>query len=137
MFYSSRSGPKVIKLFSCSAQVSMNFFLLINAFAYLLAEKISCYPIFTKKEFAIVSNLRLISRTHALLSMKSFTISVPGSTLFVQACLSQNLGKTWYLHKILTLSKPQMKTQHETLQCSTVRPIKLRKTFFTTWKLHL
>ena len=26
----SRSGPEVIKLFSCSTQLSMNFFLLIN-----------------------------------------------------------------------------------------------------------
>ena len=28
--YEMKSGPKVIKLFSCSAQLSMKFFLLIN-----------------------------------------------------------------------------------------------------------
>ena len=29
-WYSVQSGPEVIKLFSCSTQLSMNFFLLIN-----------------------------------------------------------------------------------------------------------
>ena len=28
--FSSKTGPKVIRLFSCSIQLSMNFFLLIN-----------------------------------------------------------------------------------------------------------
>ena len=30
MFKTSRAGPEVIKLFSCSTQLSMKFFLLIN-----------------------------------------------------------------------------------------------------------
>ena len=84
------SGPEVIKLFSCSTQLSMKFSLLINmkmptkvgififisreifmlklAFSYLLAEKISCSAMFSNKEFAIVSYLRFISMTNFMLS---------------------------------------------------------------------
>ena len=53
-----KPGPEVIKLFSCSIQLSMKFFQLINikcqklAFSYLLAEKISCSAMFNKKDFA-------------------------------------------------------------------------------------
>ena len=70
-----RPGSKVIKLFSCSTQLSMKFSLLINMkmptkleFSYLLAEKFSCSAMFSKKEFVIVSNLRFISRTNLMLS---------------------------------------------------------------------
>ena len=38
------------------------------AFSYLLAEKFSCLAMFSKKEFAIVSILRFISRTNFMLS---------------------------------------------------------------------
>ena len=37
-------------------------------FSYLLAEKFSCSIMFSKKEFAIVSNLRFISKTNFMLS---------------------------------------------------------------------
>ena len=57
------------------------------AFLYLLAEKVSCSAISSKKEFAIVSNLRYISRTNFMLSSaeheKSFIISGPESVHFV------------------------------------------------------
>ena len=47
----------------------------------LLAEKISCSVIFSKEEFASVSNLRFISRTNFMLSLveheKSFIIFGP------------------------------------------------------------
>ena len=51
----------------------MKFSLLINmkmlaAFSYLLAEKFLCSAVFSNKEFAIVSNLRFISRTNFMLS---------------------------------------------------------------------
>ena len=36
-------------------------------FSYLLAEKFTCLAIFSKKEFAIVSNLNFISRTTFML----------------------------------------------------------------------
>ena len=51
------------------------------AFSYLLAEKFSCSAIVTKKEFAIVSNLRFIRSTFFMLSWveheKSFITSGP------------------------------------------------------------
>ena len=88
------TGPKVIKLFSCSTQLSMKFSLLINTkmpsivgifiFSYLLAEKFSCSAMFSKKEFAIVNNLRFISRTNFMLSWveheKRYITSGPGAT---------------------------------------------------------
>ena len=54
----------------------------VMAFSYLLAEKVSCLAMFSKKAFAIVSNLRFISRKHFMLSWaeheKSFIISGSG-----------------------------------------------------------
>ena len=54
-------------------------------FHFLLAEKVSCSAVFSKKEFAIVSNLRFISRTNFMLSgvkyEKSFITSGPGKYL--------------------------------------------------------
>ena len=38
------------------------------AFSYLLAKKFSCSAMFSKKEFGIVSNLRLISMKNSMLS---------------------------------------------------------------------
>ena len=40
----------------------------IRAFSYLLAKKFSCLAMFSKKEFAFVSNLRFISKTNFMLS---------------------------------------------------------------------
>ena len=37
-------------------------------FSYLLVEKFSCSAMFSKREFAIFSNLRFISRTNFMLS---------------------------------------------------------------------
>ena len=77
------SGSEVIKLFSCSTQLNMKFSLLINMKMPTIVEKISCPALFSKKEFAIVSSLRLISRTNLTscsteLSMKkSFITSGP------------------------------------------------------------
>ena len=71
---SVRSGPQVIKLFSCSTQLSMRFSLLINmkmltkVGIFILAEKISCSAVFSNKEFAIVSYLRFISMKNFMLS---------------------------------------------------------------------
>ena len=52
------------------------------AFSYLLAEKFSCSAMFSKTEFAIISNSRFISRTNFMLSWveheKSFMTSGPG-----------------------------------------------------------
>ena len=49
------SGPDILKLFSCSAQLSMNFSLLIQrkcqqwlAFSYSLVEKFSCSAMLNK-----------------------------------------------------------------------------------------
>ena len=71
------SRPEVIKKISCSIQLSMKFSLLINmkrptifGIFIFIAEKCSCSAVFSKKEFAVVSNLRFISRTkfHAQLN---------------------------------------------------------------------
>ena len=69
------SGLEVIKLFSCSTQLSIKFSLLINikmqtivGIFIFISREISCLAMFSKKEFAIVSNLRLISRTNFMLS---------------------------------------------------------------------
>ena len=55
------------------------------AFSYLLAEKYSCSAVFSKKELAIVNNLRFISRTSFMLSLveneKSFITSGPDQFL--------------------------------------------------------
>ena len=55
------------------------------AFSYLLAEKFSCSAVFSQKEFAIVSNLRFISKTNFMLSSveheKSFIILGPDLNL--------------------------------------------------------
>ena len=70
-------GPQAKKLFTCSSQLSMKFSLLMNikmpttvgiVIFYFLAEIFSCSTMFRKKEFAIVSNLRFISRTKFMLS---------------------------------------------------------------------
>ena len=68
-------GPEDVKRFSYSTQLSMKFSRQINmkiptmiGFLYLLADKFSCSAMFSKKEFAIVSNLRIISRTNFMLS---------------------------------------------------------------------
>ena len=56
-FYSRPRGYK--NFFSCSTQLSMKFSLLIN---------MKTSAVFSKKEFAIISNLRFISRTNFMLS---------------------------------------------------------------------
>ena len=55
------SDLEVIKFFSCSTQLSRKFSL-------LLTEKITSSAMLSKNEFAIVSNLRFISRTNYMLS---------------------------------------------------------------------
>ena len=66
-----------------------------DEFSYLLAEKITCSAMFSKKEFAIVSKLRFISRTIFILSWveheKRFPTSGPDlhictCTVFVLKC---------------------------------------------------
>ena len=60
---------------SCSAELNMTFSLLINmkmptivgSFIFI-KRKISCSAIFSKKEFAIVSNFRFISKTNIVVS---------------------------------------------------------------------
>ena len=75
----------------------MKFSLLINmkmptklAFSYLLAEKFSCSAMFSKK-FAVVSNLKFVSRTNFMLSRvsheKSFVTSGPDVTMGMDALL--------------------------------------------------
>ena len=73
----SKDWPRGYKTFLCSFQLSMKFSLLINVkipikvgvfFSILLAEKFSCSSMFSKEEFAIVSNLRYIIRTNFILS---------------------------------------------------------------------
>ena len=64
-------GPEVIKLFSC-----MKFFLLINMkmpsiigiFIFISREIFMPRYVYSKKEIAIVSNLRFISKTIFMLS---------------------------------------------------------------------
>ena len=78
----SHARLKVI-YFSCSTQLSMKFSLLINmkmpilvnmkmptivGIFIFISREISCSAKFSKKEFAIVSNLRFISRTNFMLS---------------------------------------------------------------------
>ena len=66
---------EVIKLFSCSTQLSMKFSLLINLkmpaivgiFLFISRENL-CSALFSKKEFAIVNKVRFISRTNFMLS---------------------------------------------------------------------
>ena len=69
------AGPEVIKLFSCSFQLSMKF-------SNLLAEKFSCSAMLSQEEFAVNSNFKFISRTNFILSWaeheKSFITSGPG-----------------------------------------------------------
>ena len=49
------------------------------AFSYLLAETISCSALFSKKEFAVVSNWSILAgQSHELSMKKSHIISVPG-----------------------------------------------------------
>ena len=42
------------------------------AFSYLLAKYFSCSSMFSKKDFAIISNFRYISRTNSMLRLKQF-----------------------------------------------------------------
>ena len=65
---SKTSGPGVIKLFSCSTQLSIKFSLLINMNSwhfriYELAEKISCTAVFNKKELAIANGFPRVNNT--------------------------------------------------------------------------
>ena len=59
--------------------------------AYLLAEKFSCSAMFSKKEFAVISNLRFISRTKFMLNWveheKSFITLWPDQNLRKQRSL--------------------------------------------------
>ena len=55
------SGPEVIKLFSCSTQLSMKFSLLINmkmptfvGIFIFISREFSCSAMFSKKQFALV-----------------------------------------------------------------------------------
>ena len=81
-------GPKIIKLFSCSTWLSMKFSLLINmkmptivGIFIFISKEIFMLSYVSKIEFAIVSNLRFISRTNFMLSLveheKSFITSDP------------------------------------------------------------
>ena len=58
------------------------------AFSYLLAEKITRSAMLSKKEFAIISNLRFISRTNFMLSWveheKSFITLGPDQTVQIR-----------------------------------------------------
>ena len=63
-------GSKVIKKFSCSSQLSMKFSQLTNmkmptivGIFIFLSREISYSAMFSKKVFAIVSNLKFINRT--------------------------------------------------------------------------
>ena len=60
-----RSVPEVIKLFSYSTQLSMEIRMpkIVGIFIFI-GNDIFCSAMFSKKEFAIVSNLRSISRTN-------------------------------------------------------------------------
>ena len=69
------SGPEVIKLLSCLTKLSMKFSLLINMIMptivgifIFISREISWSAMFSKKEFAIISNLRFISWTNFMLS---------------------------------------------------------------------
>ena len=70
-----KSGSEVIKLFSCSTQLSMKISLLINMkmpttvgiFIFISRENL-CSAMFSKTEFGIVSNLRFISMKNFMLS---------------------------------------------------------------------
>ena len=81
----NNSSPEVIKLFSCTHQLSMKFSLLIKIempsillinikmptivdIFILYEEKMSGSAVFSKKEFAIISNFRFISKTNFMLS---------------------------------------------------------------------
>ena len=68
-------GLEVIKLFSCSTQLTKKFPLLINIkmhnswhFYIYQQKKKSCPAMFSRKEFAMERNLRFISRTNFVLS---------------------------------------------------------------------
>ena len=58
---------------------------ILLAFSYLLAEKFSCSAMFSKKEFAFVSNLRFINNRKFMFSCveheKSFITSGPDQTV--------------------------------------------------------
>ena len=57
-------GPEVIKLFSCSTQLSMKFSLQIN----MKMPTIVGSAMVSKKEIAIASNLRFINMTISMLN---------------------------------------------------------------------
>ena len=68
-------SSEVINIFSCSTQLSMKFYLLINmkmptvvGIFIFISRKISCSALFNKREFATVSSLRFVSRKKFMLS---------------------------------------------------------------------
>ena len=70
-------SPEVIKKISCSTQLSMKFSLLINMkmptkvdIFIFISREISSSAMFSKTEFAIVGNLRFISRANFMLRVK-------------------------------------------------------------------
>ena len=82
--------PEVIKLFSCSTQLSMKFSLLINmkmptivGIFIFISREIFMLSMLSKKEFSSVTNLRFISRPNFMLSWvvheKSFITPGPVS----------------------------------------------------------
>ena len=56
------------EIFSANKYENANNSQLLLAFSYLLAEKISCSATFSKKEFAVFSNLWFINKTKFMLS---------------------------------------------------------------------
>ena len=58
-------GPEVIKLFSCSTQLSMKFVLLINLKLLTIANSSSLNT--TEKEFVMLINLKLLTIANSFL----------------------------------------------------------------------
>ena len=71
----TQTSPQVIKHFSCSTQLSMKISLLINLKMPTISRKIFMLSMFSKKDFAVIHNLRFISvkvSCSAELSIKKF-----------------------------------------------------------------
>ena len=80
-----------------SLLININLLLLLLAFSYLLAEKFSCSAIFSKKEFAIVSNLARSTSPTDPVSNSAIFLSVKMQNKKIKHRLSKQY---LYFHKI-------------------------------------
>ena len=79
------------------------------AFSYLLEDKFWCSAMFSKKEFAFVSNLRYISKTHFMLSW------VEHENSFITSGPEQEKAMSWRMMVLTIESNSQELTFYNRL----------------------